>query len=588
LQDTYVESLNINTTSGSVTEKSGAAASCVSNDYTFGSVCDANLNFDQAGFRFVDATGNNIGNQVSGVTSGSYFLQAVKSTCTTPGTCTGACVAVFPSGSAVSIDLASECVNPITCQSGQAVTITPGVGAGAAGTIANNNAGAVSASSGSYTTKSLTFNAASPSPAVPFTLNYPDAGQMRLWARYLGSSTISGSSAAFVVAPHHFDLSVGTAAPITAGSNFSTTVTARNSAGAATPNFGKETTAPTVAVASSNPVPALGNATAINTTFSGFSAGAATQNLIWKEVGTIDLGASTTNYLGSGMGVSGSLAGVGRFKPAYFKTQVTQGCAAGAYTYSAQPFTVTTTAYETGGAVTANYAGATWAKAVALTAITAAAGTLGNGAVAATEFAAGVSAHATTTYTFTSPKTAATAPVIRATDTDGVTSAGVPSGEGAVAVRSGRISLRSNYGSELLDLSVPMRAEYWNGSGWSNNDLDVCTSGVTMSLTDVVATDGLVPGETCVQDTANPGLSGLGCAAAGPVSKRFAQPPLAGGFNLWLQAPGPGNTGALNLTANVPAWLKYDWNGTGTAINPTVRETFGLRKTPIIYMRENF
>jgi MSHA biogenesis protein MshQ len=367
LANTFFESLNINVVSGAVTEHSGAAATCVASDYTSGITCDGNLNFAQGGVRLVDSAGGNIVNQRAGVASGTYYLQAVKSDCVTPGACTGACVGLFPSGTSTNIDLAFECNNPITCQAGQAVTFTPGAGAGAAGTIAGNINGAITATTGTYTTRALTFNAVNPNPtpAVPFTFSYSDVGQITLWARYpsggSGTTTISGSSA-FVVAPHHFSFSALPTTAIKAGNSFSATITAMNGAAtpAATPNFGKETVPESVSITHSRCQPTGTGASVGNLVSSvgAFNNGAVTVNtLSWSEVGNIDLIATLTgaNYLGTGLSAtgntgtggtvcSGGAGRVGPIVPDHFMTTVTHGCAAGSYTYSKQPFAVAITA----------------------------------------------------------------------------------------------------------------------------------------------------------------------------------------------------------------------------------------------------
>jgi MSHA biogenesis protein MshQ len=105
-------------------------------------------------------------------------------------------------------------------------------------------------------------------------------------------------------------------------------------------------------------------------------------------------------------------------------------------------------------------------------------------------------------------------------------------------------------------------------------------------------------GKTCVQDTGNPGVSGQGCATAGPAAERYLAlpsllPPSVGSYNLYMQAPGAGNQGSVDVTANLATtmpWLQYDWNGTGTAIEPTGKASFGLyRASPrSIYLRERY
>jgi MSHA biogenesis protein MshQ len=167
--------------------------------------------------------------------------------------------------------------------------------------------------------------------------------------------------------------------------------------------------------------------------------------------------------------------------------------------------------------------------------------------------------------------------------------------EAAAPMRSGRLRLLNAYGSERLDLPVTMNAQYWDGTTWALNTADTCTgdttlnanNGVTIGLSNVT----LDPTKTCVWDSGAPGLSGSGCAAAGVAIKKYkegATPSLgfAGDFNLWLKAPGVGNSGAVGVSATVPSWLRYNW--TGTVANPAARATFGIYKSPLIYRRENY
>lgn len=411
LNNSYAESTNINIAAGAYTEHSGAAATCVAADYTSGTVCDADLVLSQVGFRFVDSSGNFVSNQVAGSTSGTYYLQAVKNTCTAVGACTGVCSSIFPSGTAVDVGLAYECSDPTTCQSGQTLTITPGSGAGAAGPITGNASGAVSASSASstYTTRSLVFNAASPNPlpAVPFTFNYSDVGKIRLWARYPAISTnpmATGASSLFVVKPYSLVVtdirktaSPGTANPaaanasgsrfVRAGESFSATVTAVNAscsgglgsytllssipASCKTPNYGKEAVPENASIGSAlvgglglSNNPAVTNAAS----FGAFAnASAAGTTFTWDDVGIITLtpAVGDGDYLGAGA-VTGTVSGnVGRFFADHFDVAVTPQCAgfiyagqAGPPVATGQPFTVQATAKNGKGVTTTNYSAA--------------------------------------------------------------------------------------------------------------------------------------------------------------------------------------------------------------------------------------
>ena len=156
-------------------------------------------------------------------------------------------------------------------------------------------------------------------------------------------------------------------------------------------------------------------------------------------------------------------------------------------------------------------------------------------------------------------------------------------------MRSGRAKLGNAHGSELLALPISFRTEYWN-NGWVLNSADSCSG--DESLGGSVSVTLSASPATCVQDTGSPGLSGAGCAAAGPLAQQFKEGGVAGfagDFNLWLKAPGTGHTGAVTVTGNVPDWLKYPWGG-GAAVDTSSRATFGVYKgsDKFIYMRENY
>ena len=165
----------------------------------------------------------------------------------------------------------------------------------------------------------LTFNASG--VATP-ALQYADVGQVTLTASYAGAagSTEAGlvmtGSTSFIAAPASLAFSGITASPIKAGSPFSATLWARNSANASTPNFGRETPAESATLAWLRVQPT--GVAATSGSFSGslgaFSAGSAgSSNLAWSEVGRGDLLARLTSgsYLGSGFTAFGASPAAG-------------------------------------------------------------------------------------------------------------------------------------------------------------------------------------------------------------------------------------------------------------------------------------
>lgn len=572
--------------------------------------------FNTAGFIFSGTAGGaaaTIPAQTAGVSSSTYFLRAVRTSTTTQ-----ACEAAL--SGANTVNFAYECNNPTTCSSSNLMSVN----GGSATTIQRNNNG----SPLSYQSVNMTFDA---NGNAPFTFNYSDVGQVTLHANKPAGgsllSSLTGASNAFVVKPDHFDLTAiqctiadaANCAPgalpsgnnpaaanaagasfIQAGKPFSVTVTARHAGGGATPNYGREISPEGVRL-DRNLVPPTGPgnpAVGFTTGFGAFTNGAATgTDFIWNEVGIITLtpGIGDGNYLGAGDVTGTTSVNVGRFIPHHFDvTPVVHGCTGGgAFTYSGQPFgQVTVTAKSTSNTVTNNYNGG-FAKNVTLSdANGSTVGTFANGTFNAGGFANGTQFQSNVTYSFTDKETVPLILKLRATEAiggDGVTSAsgGI---EDDAPIRSGRVRIINAYGSELGDLPVPMRVEYYNTDGWVANAADTCSTVATLTAGNFQG--NLQSGETCVLETvaAGCGTSSLGCA--GPASKCYKALPLGGGYNLHWKAPGATNDGSVDVGAdlNTLPWLRYDWDNNGSLDNPTGLATFGTYSgSPRhIYIRERY
>ncbi|NOS96014.1 MAG: LamG domain-containing protein [Methylotenera sp.] len=459
-----------------------------------------------------------------------------------------------------------------------------------------NSANSASAMCASSNPVSLIFNNTGIADA---TLSYPDVGNMRLTVAYAGSAatgdaglSINGTDT-FITAPKDFAFSSITAAPIKAGNNFSATVTARNNDNNLTPNFGNESSPESAAISFTKYQPT--GVGAVNGSFSGtlgsFTNGVATSsNLNWSEVGLIDLNAtlSSNNYLGSGLtanGSTGTVGAVGRFIPHHFDTVVTQGCSSGSFTYSAQPFNVQVRALNAANALTQNYDGSinttpNFAKTITLSDSNASGlGSLLSPTIASSAFLAGV-ANATPNYSFTNAKTSPTIIKLRATDTDSVSSA--TGSEGTTTIRSGRLLLKNAYGSELLNLPIALEAQYWNGSSYIRNVQDNCTTLPSNSIAMSNYTSALAACETQIGYS-----TGSGALINGVSSF------------LRLTKPGAGNNGSVDLSLNLNGAAGSTCTSSSVSsatnanlpwfgANPTSRATFGIYKTPIIYMRENY
>lgn len=135
-----------------------------------------------------------------------------------------------------------------------------------------------------------------------------------------------------------------------------------------------------------------------------------------------------------------------------------------------------------------------------------------------------------------------------------------------VSLRFGRLRIANAVGSELLNLPVPLTAQYWNGAGFVTNTLDSCTSLTAPTLS------------FFTQNTNNQ-------LASGETTATYNNPFIAGVGGLSLSAPGNGNFGYLDVTVTAPAWLQYNWDGVDQSSdsnlfddNPRARAAFGKRR----------
>ena len=425
---------------------------------------------------------------------------------------------------------------------------------------------------------------------------------------------------------------------VAAGAPFRATVTARDAEATVTPSYGREAIAETVRLVPQLYAPAGGAAPPVGAAlgFGAFANGTAVgSDFTWPEVGIVRLvpHVGDADYLGAGdAAVDTPSERVGRFVPSHFVVALNTplfatACGAGGFTYAGQPFgyatapQITVTAAAVGGTTTANYAGAFFKLATSTLqnrVYTSPGGTFDASGLpaAGADPVVAAAAPGVATLTFSSGaglkfvKGAAQAPFpaavrlsIDVLDADGVAAAGAgPLGNpvtfGAASgidfstgqeIRYGRIRVGTAIGSELIDLPVPMVAEHYAGpaAGFVTNTNDVCTTGVSVALSGYTA--NLAAGETCARDTGAPGASGIGCAAPAPPGQRFAAPPTAGAFVLRLAAPGGGNNGSVLVSAAVPAWLHFDWNGAASGDeSPVGQATFGIYNgdSRQIYTRE--
>lgn len=146
-------------------------------------------------------------------------------------------------------------------------------------------------------------------------------------------------------------------------------------------------------------------------------------------------------------------------------------------------------------------------------------------------------------------------------------------------MRLGRLSLQNAYGSELLDLPMPLTAQYWDGSSWVLNAADSSSNCTVLNIPTI--------GNGLALNLANAGLT----AAA-----TWNSPLASGNAGLSLSAPGATHTGYVDVTIDSPDWLDFNWDGLDQGGDgdlfddkPTARATFGIYNTGntnFIYIRE--
>ncbi|TDP74984.1 DUF6701 domain-containing protein [Roseateles toxinivorans] len=430
---------------------------------------------------------------------------------------------------------------------------------------------------------------------------------------------------------------------IAAGKNFSATVTAINASNNATPNYGKESSPEGVKLMVAVKLPSGGSAPPLTNAsgFGSFSTGVATGTTFsWPEVGTITLTpvVASGNYLGANSvaepslgNVQGTPVNVGRFVPARFGLSTPSAtlrsaaaCTpASTFSYLDENFSLafTLTAQNALGATTVNYQGGLAKLNPTVAGVWNLAGIGGS-----TVFSIGTSrlllgasdgswANGVAGITLEAQARRAAAPDgpfdtasfgIAPRDSDGVLMAAydlaIAGGASdrtrlaTVPLRFGRLRLMNAMGAQDRDLSMPLAAQYWNGSGFVDNTLDSCTR--------------IAPSQVGFGNYRKTLIAADSNLAAGPVTVS------AGRARLILSKPGGGRSGsfdvALSLSSSATAstcmagfspspadaatagagmsYLRGAWCGSSYVKDPSARATFGLYRGAdnLIYQRENY
>ncbi|MCH7672927.1 MAG: hypothetical protein IIB72_12260 [Proteobacteria bacterium] len=354
---------------------------------------DNDLSISEAGLLFYNETAQapGIPTQIAGKPSNQYgsedviILQAIRTSDDDPSVCEP----LFPDTQVVNIDFGAECDDPASCSGGDSFSVN-GVG------ITLNDFNGVPGAD-TYQSVPVTFTNQTTSTGAVLVLNYSDAGQIELHARYdipfdnnpenaITSEDFIVGSNSFVVRPFGFDIGFTTdpnaanyraddangSAFKTAGTTFATTVTAKAwdpaqpeddmnqdgipdddadlSDNPTTANFGAQGTPEEDDVIITHVLVAPAGGVAGSLTggnlFTSYNFGVSNEDMSYDEVGIITLTAklADNNFMGSGEDVQGNVVNVGRFYPHNFNLSM---AAAGAvctpksdFTYMGQRFTV--------------------------------------------------------------------------------------------------------------------------------------------------------------------------------------------------------------------------------------------------------
>jgi MSHA biogenesis protein MshQ len=612
------------------------ARQCCPNGTSCSVANSCSTTFNTAGFITASTAGGpsvTIPTQTAGTTSASYYLRAVQT-----NTSTGACTALLTG--AQSVQWTYLCGNPSSCSAGNLATINGSSSTAIPGsTSSNSTSGPVP----------MTFDS---NGNAPFSFVYNDVGQITLYSGLgINGIVLLGISNTFVVKPAGFTVSniKQTASPnlanpgatsasgskfVKAGESFSATITAKTSTGATAPNFGQETTPQGVLLTPTLVLPSGGvTGTLSNGTVSGsFSSGVATAtNLAYSEVGIITLTPSVSggSYLGAGAVTGTSTGNIGRFVPAQFAlssasvvNRASLSCSpASTYTHLGENFGLvfTLTAQNVSGSTTQNYTGSfaylnpatasawnlsgvggstTFSTTSGRLALGSASGAFSNGVASGVTLVASASRASTPDGPFSA--LFGIAPV----DSDGVAMAsynmaGTYGGStdhtqvATVTLRFGRLMVSSGMGAASHTLTLPVTAQYWNGSAFDTDTLDSCTTVPTSAMN-----FGNLRGTLASTDTAATSAvsisSGLGnLVLAAPASGH------SGTFDLALSlgssttdtsclqtwAPSTAATAGANLS-----YLRGGWCGSTWGYDPNARASFGLQgtQTNLLYRRENY
>lgn len=404
-------------------------------------------------------------------------------------------------------------------------------------------------------------------------------------------------------------------------------------------SFGSEPTSAVATVSASLKLPAAGVNTALagTTSVTSFTNGSGVVNSRFDNVGIIELSADTSNYLGSGIALSGKSGYVGRFYPAYYTVAesvdptLAHGHGTCSFTYQGedagfalQPV-LTVTAMTAQNTVATNAGGAFWTllpqspatmvanlpasianlPATATTTLSTSTSTLSYGTTTTDYDGRGTLTISNTRFSFNktanpgagdsafSPKLKLTVNATVLTDTDGacylasntcsayVIDGSDGSGFSGTELRYGRLLLTNVYGSSQVSALMPAQVQYLTTVGAnavfiSNAQENTACSGVSLNTTSITLTDvsGLLSASSVLPEFD----AGISSGGAGLIK-----------LTVDSSLSATNATGMIRATVSVPLALRYNVMGSGLE-NPTATATFGVYggRDPIFNLQEGF
>ncbi len=149
---------------------------------------------------------------------------------------------------------------------------------------------------------------------------------------------------------------------------------------------------------------------------------------------------------------------------------------------------------------------------------------------------------------------------------------------GTTDLRFGRLTLMNNYGSDLLPLQIPLKTEYYNGTAFTTNTLDNCTTTSSTMFATSNFSQNLQSSEISFIYSGTPFVNGISSVTATKPSGGDGL--YDGSFDIQYK-----------LDSDSKTYLQGKWTGASATYseNPKAKITFAKQKnksTKVLYLKE--